>query len=105
MVIIMKKIIKSLLTVLAVTGAGAALAGAVGGANAGDFQVTLTLLTDWTQGTLGQMIALAMVVVGVIGGIARQSLMAFVIGIGGGMGLSFAPAIIQNVFAAGLPLA
>ena len=41
-------------------------------------------LKDWTQGTLGRIVAGAMVLVGIVGGIARQSLMAFALGIGGG---------------------
>ena len=45
-----------------------------------------------------------MVVVGIIAGIARQSLMAFVVGIGSGMGLSFAPNILNNIFGAALPV-
>ena len=82
----------------------AVMAAGVGAGAADDFLETLTLLTEWTTGTLGQVIALSMVVVGVIMGIARQSLMAFIVGIGGGMGLNFAPTIIENVFTAALPI-
>lgn len=82
----------------------AVMAAGVGAGAADDFLETLTLLTEWTTGTLGQVIALSMVIVGVIVGITRQSLMAFVIGIGGGMGLNFAPTIIENVFTAALPI-
>ena len=56
-----------------------------------------TDLSGWISGTLGKIIAGAMILVGIIGGIARQSLMAFAIGIGGGMGLFNAPTIIENI--------
>lgn len=54
-------------------------------------------LKDWIQGTLGQIVAGAMILVGIIGGIARQSLMAFAIGIGGGIGLYNSPSIVEAV--------
>ncbi len=101
------KIFKNVISFIALMAPFAVIAGAVAvgpGANAADFQVALDLMMDWTQGTLGQAIALSMVVVGIIAGIARQSLMAFVIGIGSGMGLSFAPNILNNIFGAALPV-
>ena len=75
-----------------------------GGTSAGDFTAVQDILIDWTTGSLGQAVALSMVVVGIIAGIARQSLMAFVIGIGGGMGLTFTPDILTNIFGAALPV-
>ncbi|WP_247887339.1 TraA family conjugative transfer protein [Azospirillum sp. SYSU D00513] len=62
-------------------------------------------LTDWTQGTLGRIIAGSMVVVGLVSGIARQSLMAFGLGIGGGMGLYNTPDVIETIMTATLPVA
>ena len=56
-------------------------------------------LKDWTQGTLGRIVAGAMVLVGIVGGIARQSLMAFALGIGGGMGLYNTPTVVESVIA------
>lgn len=41
-----------------------------------------------------------MVLVGIIGGIARQSLMAFATGIAGALGLNYAPDIIDAVMSA-----
>ena len=101
------KILKKIVSFIALMAPFAVIAGAVAvgpGTNAADFQVALDLMMDWTQGTLGQSIALSMVVVGIIAGIARGSLMAFVVGIGSGMGLSFAPNILNNIFGAGLPI-
>lgn len=59
-------------------------------------------LKDWIQGTLGRIVAGAMILVGVISGIARQSLMAFALGIGGGMGLYNAPFVVETVMSATL---
>ena len=61
-----------------------------------------TTLTSWTQGNVGKTSALAMILVGVIAGIARQSLMAFAVGLGGGLGLYNAPTMIDTVFNATL---
>ena len=57
-------------------------------------------LKDWTQGTLGRIVAGAMV----LDGIARQSLMAFTLGIGGGMGLYNTPTVVESVMSATLPV-
>ncbi|AIJ10670.1 Conjugative transfer protein TraA (plasmid) [Edwardsiella anguillarum ET080813] len=40
--------------------------------------------------------------VGIVGGIARQSLMAFAMGIGGGMGLYNAPTVVESMMSATL---
>jgi len=53
---------------------------------------------------LGRIVAGAMVLVGIVGGIARQSLMAFALGIGGGMGLYNTPTVVESVMSATLPV-
>lgn len=78
-----------------------ALAGEAGD-NTKDFDSVWTTLKEWTQGSLGRVIAGSMILVGIIGGIARQSIMAFAIGIAGGMGLTYAPDIIETVVSATL---
>ncbi|MDV5570487.1 TraA family conjugative transfer protein [Klebsiella pneumoniae] len=70
-----------------------------GGTAFDDVWVTLK---DWTQGTLGRIVAGAMILVGVVGGIARQSLMAFAMGIGGGMGLYNSPTVVESTMSATL---
>lgn len=75
-----------------------ALAG-TGGTAFDDVWVTLK---DWTQGTLGRIVAGSMILVGVVGGIARQSLMAFAMGIGGGMGLYNSPTVVESIMSATL---
>lgn len=59
-------------------------------------------LTGWCQGAMGKVISLGMILVGIIGGIARQSLMSFAVGIGGGLGLQNANYIIDAVVTATL---
>ncbi|NLC21312.1 MAG: hypothetical protein GX771_05280 [Halomonadaceae bacterium] len=77
-----------------------ALAG-TGGSEFDDIWITLS---DWVEGTLGRVIAAGIVVVGIVAGIVRQSLMAFAIGIGGGMGLYNTPTIIEEIMSATLPV-
>jgi conjugal transfer pilus assembly protein TraA len=76
----------------------AALAG-TGGA---EFEEIWITLQDWIEGTLGRIIAAGIVIVGIVAGIARQSLMAFAIGIAGGMGLYNTPTIIDEIMGATL---
>jgi conjugal transfer pilus assembly protein TraA len=76
--------------------------GALAGAGGTEFDTIWTQLTDWTEGTLGKIISGSMIIVGIIAGIARQSIMAFAVGIGGGIGLYNAPTLIDNIFTATL---
>jgi conjugal transfer pilus assembly protein TraA len=76
----------------------------IAGTGGTEFEPIWTQLTEWTQGILGRVIAGAMVLVGIIAGVVRQSLMAFAVGIGGAVGLYNAPTIIDNVMSATLPV-
>ena len=86
------------LMVMSVVAPESALAG-TGGT---EFDSVWDTLTDWMQGTLGKIAAGAMILVGIIAGVARQSLMAFAVGVGGGVGLYNTPIIIENVMTATL---
>ena len=90
----------ALVAVAATTLPEIALAGTGGGA----FDPVWTMLTDWSQGALGRIIAGALILVGIVAGIARQSLMAFAVGIGAGIGLYNAPTVINSIFVATLPV-
>ncbi|MDM1717353.1 hypothetical protein HX100_10810 [Thiopseudomonas alkaliphila] len=70
---------------------------AMAGGGGDEFNEVWDTIEDWTTGSLGKIIAGAMILVGIIGGVARQSLMAFAIGIAGAMGLNYAPDIISAV--------
>ncbi len=86
-----------LVGVAAVAVAGAALATT---STDTDFSSVVTLLTNWSQGTLGRVIALSMFVVGIAAGIVRQSVMAAVAGIAGALVMNYGPTVIDSIFGA-----
>lgn len=96
-----KKAIAKVAVMLAVMIPVVAVAAGTGG---DEFATIWDTLVDWIEGTLGRIITAAIVIVGIVAGIVRQSLMAFAIGIGGGMGLYNSPTIIEELFSATLPL-
>lgn len=63
-----------------------------------EFSDTWTQLSGWIEGTLGRIVTTSMVLVGIGGAIARQSLTPFAVGAGGGMGLYATPTIVGNIF-------
>jgi conjugal transfer pilus assembly protein TraA len=79
---------------------GTVLAGA-GGA---EFQGAHDMLTGWMTGILGRIIAITFIVVGLVAGVMRQSIMGFVVGIAAGLGVFVAPDIIDNIVTATLPI-
>ena len=91
-------------TLAAVACAVALPAAVVAGTGGTEFDAVWTLITDWSQGALGRIISGSMVLIGIISGVARQSLMAFAVGIGGGVGLFYAPTIIDATVTGTLPL-
>ena len=68
------------------------------------FKEVWDTLEKWTKGTLGRIIAIAFIIIGAVAGAARQSLMAFAVGIAAALGLYNAPSLITNVFSATLPV-
>ena len=94
----------ALTTALALVGSGMVVAASVPAGGGGDITFTSAqdLLTNWMEGSLGRMIALAMVLVGLAVGIIRQSIIAVVVGIAGALALGNAPTIIEAVFTATL---
>lgn len=57
-------------------------------------------MTEWLQGSLGKGVSIAFVLVGIVIGITRQSLMAFAIGVGAALGLNYTPDILGSMFTA-----
>jgi len=78
---------------------------AFAGDGGAEFDATYEMIVGWLQGSLGKLIAVAFVAVGIIMGVARQSIMAFAIGIVAGLGVYMTPDIIDSVVAATLPMA
>ena len=66
-------------------------------ASENDFNDVFQLLSDWSQGSLGKLVSLAAVIVGVGIGIVRQSIMAAVIGIAMAVVVQYAPTIITSI--------
>lgn len=64
------------------------------------FDKWVDTMTAWLEGSLGKGISIAFVLVGIIMGITRQSLMAFAIGVGAALGLNYAPTILDSMFTA-----
>jgi len=89
----------SITLVLAPEFANAAVGGAAVGGTA-EFGSIWTTLMAWTQGTLGRIITLLIIVAGIGAGIMQQSLWSFVIGIAAGLGLYNAPTIITALMPA-----
>jgi conjugal transfer pilus assembly protein TraA len=72
------------------------------GTGGGEFEDVWITLEEWTQGTLGRIITLAIILVGAVIGVVRQSLMTFAVGFAMGMGLYNAPLIIDSIVGATL---
>jgi conjugal transfer pilus assembly protein TraA len=77
---------------------------AMAGTGGTEFDDIWDTLVDWSQGTLGRIIAGSMILVGIIAGVVRQSLMAFAVGIGGAIGLYNFGTVIEAVMSATLPV-
>lgn len=69
-----------------------------------EFQVVYTLLTGWMTGLLGKIVAVSFILVGLVAGVMRQSIMGFVVGVAAGVGMLVAPNIIDTLFTATLPI-
>lgn len=66
--------------------------------NGGDeFQQVYDLLEEWSTGTLGKIIALGALIVGIGFGLVRQSVIAAVVGIAMALVLNFGPTVISGI--------
>ncbi len=93
----MSKKLNAVLAAVALAGASLAIATT---STDTDFAAVVTLLTNWSQGTLGRTLALGMFVVGIAAGIVRQSVMAAVAGVAGALVLNYGPGVIDGIFGA-----
>ncbi|KLC04023.1 hypothetical protein XP420_15530 [Xanthomonas perforans] len=94
-----------LLLLLAALVVGQALAASGGAATGGsEFQDLYDLVLGWTEGVLGKTIAVSAFLIGMIMGVAKQSIWAFAIGILFAAAFAFGPGIIDGVFTAGFQL-
>jgi conjugal transfer pilus assembly protein TraA len=67
-----------------------------------EFTTAYTTITTWLQGDLGRLIAASLLIVGLIMGVVRQSIMAAVPAIACGLVATVAPTIISAVVTAAL---
>ena len=74
------------------------------GTGGDEFKDLYDQLMGWVQGTLGKVVAVSMILVGIIAGVARQSIMAFAVGIAAGLGLYYAPTVIDKTLSAAVSL-
>lgn len=86
--------------VMSLTVCASAMAGTGGNA---EFGPVYTMLQGWFQGTLGKIIALSSMGVGLAWGVVKQSIMAVVTGIGSGLGIYYGPTVIDNLVVSALP--
>lgn len=69
-----------------------------------EFTDLYNLVLGWTEGVLGKTIAVAAFLIGMIMGVAKQSIWAFAIGCLFAASLAFGPGIIEGIFSAGFEL-
>lgn len=70
------------------------------GTGGAEFNSAYTTITAWLQGDLGRLIAASLLVVGLVMGVVRQSIMAAVPAIACGLVATVAPTIIGAVVTA-----
>jgi conjugal transfer pilus assembly protein TraA len=92
--VVVTLLIGMMITGLAVAGTGGTT----------EFGGVYTTVQGWLSGTLGKLLALVFLAVGVAVGIAKQNLFAFVAGIACALGINAAPTIIDGLITATLPL-
>ncbi len=95
-----KTVSKGTVQAVALLGLMCAAQLALAGTGGDSFDTIWVTLTDWMQGTLGRVVAGSMVLVGIVAGIVRQSIMSFATGVGGGVGLYNTPTIIESIMTA-----
>lgn len=72
----------------------------IAGGGGQEFNAVYDMLADWATGTLGKIIALSALIVGIGLGLVRQSVIAAVIGIAMALVLNFGPTVIEGILTA-----
>lgn len=77
---------------------------ALAGTGGTEFDGALTAIRDWFEGSLGKLIAITTLGVGLAVGIMKQSIMAVVVGVSMALALAYGPGILDGLVAANLPV-
>ena len=72
-------------------------ASAWAGSGGEEFSSVYGTLVDWSQGTLGRIISITMILVGMGMAVVRMTLVMVVVAIGGGLILYNAPTVIESI--------
>lgn len=75
------------------------------GAGGAEFDEIWDKLVGWMQGTPGKIVMIMSFIVAVVAGIVGQSLEGFMISLGIGIGVYYAPMLTEGIVTATLPLA
>lgn len=87
----------SILSTLAVAAAGTLVAGAaMAGADA-TFDPIVNTVMGWLGGSLGKLLAGVFVIIGLVAGAARGSILAFAVGIGCAVGVANIDTILSGI--------
>lgn len=70
------------------------------GSQGQEFSSVYDMITGWAQGTLGRIICIAIVLVGISAAVKNGTLMPIVIGIGAAVTLYNAPSIVEGILSA-----
>lgn len=95
------KAVKMFFGLLLITMAIFAVASASAGADA-TFLAPITTLTGWITGSLGRMIAIASLIIGVITAMVMKSLMPLTISVGISIAASVGPSVLTGIVTATL---
>jgi conjugal transfer pilus assembly protein TraA len=93
---------KKISAAAALMAPAAMLSVAIAGTGGTEFTNVVTQLTDWLEGGLGQVLALASLAVGLGIGVIQQSVMAVVVGIAMAVAVFYGPGVLTGVITAGL---
>lgn len=93
-----KKVLTALCALLVTVAVMPAVS--MAGTGGAEFNGAYTTVTGWLTGDLGRLIAAALLVVGLIAGVMRQSIMAAVPAIACGLVATLAPGVIDTVVTA-----
>lgn len=95
-----KNVLTSAAVLAPVAASGVAFAAAAG-TNSADFDTIVTLITEWLEGSLGKVLALASLAVGLAIGVSQQSIMAVLVGVAMALAVSFGPSVLTGMFTSG----